>query len=152
MMSTVTEITVRTMGVRLAGSITVPDGEPPHPAIVMIQGSGPANRDGDGYFDPIRSAFVRRGIATCSVDKPGCGRSSGDWHDHAILDRAALMSAVIAELRRHPHVDPDRIGVWGQSQGGWIGQHLAGGPVDLACAIATGSHRARRSTTPPTGT
>ena len=132
----VEDIAVDWSDLTLAGSLHRPSDDGPHPAIVMIQGSGPADRDSDGYFVEIRQAFLDRGIATCAVDKPGCGASTGDWREHDLAARREQMSAVIAAIGRHPGIDPARVGVWGQSQGGWIVQQLAADGNGLACAIA----------------
>lgn len=102
----------------------------------MLQGSGPADRDSDGYFPPIRDAFLSRGIATFSFDKPGCGSSSGDWRDYALADRTDQAIAALTVLRDHGAVDTSRVGIWGQSQGGWLVQMLAAKLPDLAFAIA----------------
>jgi len=102
----------------------------------MLQGSGPADRDADGYFPPIRDAFLRRGVAALAFDKPGCGRSSGDWRDYALAGRADQALAMLAWLRANPAIDAARVGVWGQSQGGWLVQILAARLPDLAFAVA----------------
>jgi len=122
--------------IRLAGTLHLPASPPPHPAVLMLQGSGPADRDSDGYFPPIRDAFLDRGLAAFSFDKPGIGGSSGDWRDYALADRTDQALAAIELLREHGAVDPDRIGVWGQSQGGWLVQMLAAHRPDPAFAIA----------------
>lgn len=135
-MPTPVELDVEIDDLRLAGTLHLPEGEPPYSAMVMVQGSGPADRDCDGYFDPIRAAFLSRGIATCAVDKPGCGASTGDWREHDLAARAEQIVAVVAALRDQPSIDAHRIGVWGQSQGGWVVQQLAAADHGLACAIA----------------
>ena len=123
-------------GITLAGTLHLPPAPPPHPAILMLQGSGPADRDADGYFPPIRDAFLRRGIATLAFDKPGCGGSTGDWRDYALAGRTDQSLAMLDWLRAHSAIDPARVGVWGQSQGGWLVQRLAARLPDLACAVA----------------
>ncbi|HET9017688.1 MAG TPA: alpha/beta fold hydrolase [Thermomicrobiaceae bacterium] len=122
--------------IRLAGTLHLPASPPPHPGVLMLQGSGPADRESGGYFPPIRDAFLDRGIAAFSFDKPGIGGSSGDWRDYDLADRTDQAVAAIALLRRHPDVDAERVGVWGQSQGGWLVQMLAAHVPDLAFAIA----------------
>ena len=75
-------------GLKLAGSLDLPSGAGRHPAVLMAQGSGPADRDSGGYFEPIRQTFIDRGVATFAFDKPGCGESSGDWRHYALEARA----------------------------------------------------------------
>lgn len=123
-------------GITLAGTLHLPVAPPPHPAVLMLQGSGPANRDGGDYFPPIRDAFLARGIAAFSFDKPGIGGSTGDWRHYALFDRVDQAQAAIAFLRAHEAVDADRVGVWGQSQGGWMVQLIAARMPGLAFAIA----------------
>jgi pimeloyl-ACP methyl ester carboxylesterase len=130
------EIGFQSHGVSLAGTLHLPASDSPHPAVVMLQGSGAADRDCAGYFPPIRDAFLRRGIGVYSFDKPGIGGSSGDWRRFALFERADQAEAALAVLKQHPAIDARRIGVWGQSQGGWIVQIVASRATDLAFAIS----------------
>lgn len=120
----------------LAGTLYVPSSAQPVPAVVMLQGSGPADRDCDGYFDPLRNTFLDRGMAVYSFDKPGCGESSGDWRHYALEDRSEQAAAAIGAVRSHPAIEGRTVGVWGQSQGGWLAQMLASRLDGLAFAIA----------------
>lgn len=104
--------------------------------VLMMQGSGPSDRDAGGYFAPIRGTFVDRGIATYSFDKPGCGASTGDWRRHALFDRSDQAITVLRTLADLPEIDSEQLGVWGQSQGGWLAQIVAAERPDLAFAIA----------------
>jgi uncharacterized protein len=122
---------------RLSGSLHVPAGTGPFPAVVMAQGSGPADRDSGGYFVPIRETFLDRGIATFAFDKPGCGESSGDWRHHGLVGRADQIVAALDLVRSHPSIDGEHVGIWGHSQGGWLVQMLAGQRVDLGFAIVS---------------
>lgn len=120
----------------LVGALHLPDLDSPSPVVVMIQGSGPSDRTSNGYFPPIRDAFLAAGVGTFAFDKPGCGDSSGDWRDHGLLARADQVRAAINTLRRHTSVQTESIGVWGQSQGGWLVQMLAAQLSNLPFAIA----------------
>ena len=71
-MTSTVEIDVGWRGEVLAGTLHLPSDEL-LATMLMMQGSGPADRDADGYFDAIRGTFLRRGVATFSFDKPGCG-------------------------------------------------------------------------------
>lgn len=108
-------------GVALAGTIHLPDGAGPHPAMVMLQGSGAADRESGGFFPPIREAFRGAGVAVLSWDKPGVGESTGDWRQRSLFDRADEALAAVDWLRAHPAIDAGRVGIWGHSQGGWVG-------------------------------
>lgn len=122
-------------GLTLAGTLHLPEGYRPAPTVLMMQGSGPTDRDSEGYFPPIRKAFLDRGIAVFSFDKPGVGGSSGDWRDHALEDRTSQALAALEALSAHPGIDGTRLGVWGHSQGGWLAQILASRRPDLSFAI-----------------
>jgi len=108
-------------GLTLAGTLHRPRGGGPHPALAMLQGSGPADRDSEGYFPPIRDCFLDAGLAVLSWDKPGIGESSGDWRERTLFDRAREAVDALAWLRGQPGIDPRRVGIWGHSQGGWVG-------------------------------
>lgn len=123
-------------GLRLAGSLHLPPEAGSHPAVLMAQGSGPADRNSDGYLKPIRQTFIDQGIATFAFDKPGCGESSGDWRNYGLQARTEQMVAALELVRDHPTVTPERVGIWGHSQGGWLVQKLAGQIETLAFAIA----------------
>lgn len=123
-------------GLHLAGTLHLPGQIPPYPAVLMLQGSGPEDRDSAGYFDPIRSTFLSRGLATFSFDKPGVGASTGDWREFDLAARTGQAIAALGLLRAQEDIDPRRVGVWGHSQGGWLVQMLAAQLPDLAFAIA----------------
>jgi hypothetical protein len=121
-------------GVTLAGALTVPDGPGPHPAVVLVSGLGPNDRDGvvipgvaDRVYGDWARALTRRGVAVLRYDKRGIGRSPGPplaWLDLRLL-RADAAAAVRA-LARRPEAARGRIGVVGHSQGGdialWAGR------------------------------
>ncbi len=123
-------------GQTLAGTLHLPEGDAPLPVVLMMQGSGDADRDCDGYFPPIRTAFLDAGMATYAFDKPGCGYSTGDWRHYALEERASQALAALAMLRADAAIASDRVGVWGQSQGGWLAQMVAGRDPALCFAIS----------------
>ena len=136
------EISFAWSGLTLAGTLHLPthpdsDRKNSCPTILMLQGSGPSDRDSGGFFEPIRQAFLSRGIATYSFDKPGCGASSGDWRQHGLENRADQALAALDILEQHPVLDRRRLGIFGHSQGGWLVQLLAARHGSrLALAIA----------------
>ena len=99
----------------------------------MLHGSGDSDRDGNGYFPPVREHFLRRGIAVLCYDKPGVGGSSGDWRRQNGYDRADEALAAVRFLRGHGAIDRARVGLWGISQGGWIAPLAAS--IDPAVAF-----------------
>ncbi len=83
--------------------------------MVMLQGSGVADRESGGFFPPIRSAFLDAGVGVLSWDKPGVGESSGDWRERTLFDSADEALAAIDWLREHPAVDAGRVGITGSA-------------------------------------
>ncbi len=120
----------------LAGTLHRPTGLGPHPALLMLQGSGPADRDSGGYFPLIRNRFIESGLAVLSWDKPGIGGSAGDWRQQTLFDRGDEALDALGWLREQPAIDPEQIGVWGHSQGGWIAPLVASKSDDIAFVVA----------------
>lgn len=114
------ELRVRSGAIELAGTLHRPGTGGSHPAVLMIGGSGPTDRDNDVYFPPIRSRLLERGVAVASFDKRGVGGSSGDWHDGGPAELAADARAELATVRGRDGIDDRRVGLFGHSQGGWV--------------------------------
>ncbi len=85
------------------------------PGLVLVDGALEGKADGWGSFPKILTGF---GVAVLSHDKPGCGGSPGSWYDQTFDDRARETLAAVRCLAGQPGVDPDRIGLFGVSQGG----------------------------------
>lgn len=134
-MATTEDLRIPFGDIELAGTLHLPDGAGPYPAIVMLQGSGPDDRESWGYFPPIRDRFLDTGLAVLSWDKPGIGGSTGDWRQQTFYDRADEAMASLDWLRQQDSIDATRTGAWGHSQGGWIVQIVAANDRELAFAI-----------------
>ena len=110
--------------IALAGTLTLPESAGPHPAVVLVSGSGGQNRDSDiaGFpvFRVIADHLARHGIAVLRYDDPGIGSSTGDVYQQTIHDRAGNVLAAVGLLLRHAEIDPDRIGLIGHSEGGMV--------------------------------
>jgi len=61
----------------LAGTLTLPRGTGPHPAVVWVHGAGASGRL--TWSAPLVRAFVRAGVAVLSYDKRGGHRSHAGW-------------------------------------------------------------------------
>ncbi len=118
-----------TDSVHLAGTLTLPPGPGPHPAALLITGSGPQDRDeslmGHKPFWVLADHLTRQGIAVLRVDDRGVGGSTGVLDDSTQLALVSDVAAGIAHLRANPRIDPARVGVIGHSEGGIIGPHAA---------------------------
>jgi hypothetical protein len=80
--------------------------------------------------------FAEQGITALTYDKRGVGESTGDFRSVSFTDLAEDGLAAIAFLQHHANVDAKRIGVWGLSQGGWLGPLAASRSKDVAFVIA----------------
>ena len=108
-------------GVRLAGSLFVPDGGTRHPGVVLVHGSGGQTRN--GYYGHIRflaEAYARRGIAALAYDKRGTGLSKGNYDTAGLATLADDAAAALRYLARRRDIRPDRLALSGASQAGWI--------------------------------
>ena len=103
----------------LAGELMLPVRPGPHPAAVIIQGSGPSDRRNQ-WARAIAEELVKNGVAALLTDKRGSGASSGNWMTAGFEELADDALAGVRFLGKHVEVKADRIGLVGLSQGGWI--------------------------------
>ncbi len=115
------EVVFSNKGVTLAGTLTLPRISGRHPAVVLLHGSGPLNRDQEVFgmkpFWIIADHLTRRGIAVLRYDSRGVGGSSGVPYQYTLLDVAGDALAAIHYLRTRDEINPAQIGLCGQSQG-----------------------------------
>jgi pimeloyl-ACP methyl ester carboxylesterase len=122
-------------GAALAGTLFTPRAAGPHPAVVMVDGAGPGDRNA-GQIPAVREHFLGRGVAVLCYDKPGVGASSGDWMGQSLRDRADEALAAVAFVRGQHDIDPRCVGLWGISQGGWVAPLAASLSADVAFVIS----------------
>jgi pimeloyl-ACP methyl ester carboxylesterase len=104
----------------LAGLFVRPAGPGPHPALALVYGSDGADRTSGGTGPQLWGHFARHGFAVLAWDKPGVGKSTGDYHAQTFRDRADEALAAVRFLRGRAEVLRDRVGLWGHSQGGAV--------------------------------
>jgi len=125
--------------IHLAGTLTLPRGQGPFPAAVMITGSGPQDRDetllGHKPFWIIADYLTRRGIAVLRVDDRGVGKSSGDSFRATLDDAAGDVLAGVEYLKGRKEIDPNHIGVIGHGEGGTIGPVAAARSAEIAFVV-----------------
>jgi pimeloyl-ACP methyl ester carboxylesterase len=104
----------------LAGTLYLPAGPGPHPALALVFGSGAQDRNYGGTGPALGRHFARHGYACLAWDKPGVGQSTGDFYAQTLRDRAEEALAAVRFLRSRSDIAPARVGLWGHSQGGMV--------------------------------
>ncbi len=152
------EVSFQAEDSEIAGTLLVPEGNGPFPAVIILGGSGPWDRNGDedagrvealeeagqpvfavnSTYRDIAEALSREGIVTLRYDKRGIGNSTGDGGDFPEPSLRDLRAAV-EFLRGDPAVDPNRIALVGHSLGGlWALMEAAQDPdIAAICLMAT---------------
>ncbi|HKK69035.1 MAG TPA: alpha/beta fold hydrolase, partial [Bacteroidales bacterium] len=130
-------------GIHLAGTLTLPDAKGKHPAVVLISGSGPQNRDeelmGHKPFLVLADHLTRNGIAVLRFDDRGTGESGGNFSKATSFDFATDAKAAVDYLKGHKRINPDKIGLLGHSEGGIVAPIVASqypGEVDFIVLLA----------------
>jgi uncharacterized protein len=125
--------------ITLAGTLTRPAGKGPFPAVLLITGSGPQNRDeeilGHRPFLVLADYLTRRGIAVLRVDDRGVGKSTGSAAQAASMDFRDDVLSGVAYLKTRAEIDGRRIGLLGHSVGGLIAPMAAAESRDVAFIV-----------------
>ena len=124
----------------LAGTLTVPHGEGPFPAVILITGSGAQNRNeelmGHKPFLVISDWLTRNGIAVLRYDDRGVGKSQGDYAIATSVDLATDADAAFIFLKNNPEINPKAIGLIGHSEGGLIAPIAASANPEIAFIVS----------------
>ena len=125
--------------ITLAGTFTFPKGEGKYPAVVMVTGSGPQDRDesllGHKPFLVISDYLTRNGIAVLRFDDRGIGKSKGNFAAATSVDFATDALAAVEYLKTRKEVDAKKIGVAGHSEGGLIAPMCAVNSSDVSFIV-----------------
>ena len=126
-------------GIKLAATLTIPQGKGPFPAMELIVGSGPHDRDeslmGHKPFLVLSDYLTRKGIAVLRADKRGVGKSGGSYAMATTADFATDAEAGVAFLKSCSEVDQHKIGLIGHSEGGVIAPMVAARDPDVAFIV-----------------
>jgi pimeloyl-ACP methyl ester carboxylesterase len=130
--------------VKLAGKLIMPATRGPHPAIILLHGSGPLTRYS---FGPYPYFFTSLGMAVLIYDKRGTGASTGTRLDSSSgapmqlpasyypVDLTNDALAAFRFLQRRKDINHSEIGVWGSSEGGMLTTQVAARSNEVAFAI-----------------
>ncbi|GAA3807632.1 alpha/beta hydrolase family protein [Cellulomonas soli] len=128
-------VTVRLDGVSVQARISEPVGaEGPLPAVVFVHGAGTGKYD--EAFLAQAASLASHGIVAMVPDKR-LDTYTTRHRDYAAM--AADYARSVDLLREWPSVDPDRVGVYAESEGGWIAPVMAAQDPDLAFVVLVSS-------------
>jgi uncharacterized protein len=119
-------VNIPSNGFSLAGTLSKPAAASSArlPAVVLVGGSGPTDRDGLAAGIPIlgqiAGALADAGYVVIRYDKRGIGQSGGRAESASLGDYAEDVRAAIKLLAERKDVDPKRIAVVGHSEGGLV--------------------------------
>ena len=121
--------------ISLAGTLTLPLKYRNLPAVILISGSGPQNRNeevaGHKPFLVIADYLARNGIAVLRYDDRGVGKSKGEFKTANLDDFAIDASSAIEYLKTRKEIDKNRIGLIGHSEGGLVAPMVAASRDDV---------------------
>jgi pimeloyl-ACP methyl ester carboxylesterase len=138
------EVVFRHGDISLAGTLITPATPGPHPAVVLLHGSGPLTRHS---FGPWPRFFNSLGMAVLVFDKRGTGASNGVRLDASTGAPSTLSPryypddladdalAALRYLQGRTEIDREQIGFWGSSEGGMLATQVAARSRDVAFAI-----------------
>lgn len=119
-------------GFSLAGTLTLPQGKGPFPAVVLVSGSGPQDRDeavfGHKPFLVLADYLTRRGFAVLRYDDRGTAKSGGTFAGALTTDFTADAQAALAYLRTRSDINARQVGLIGHSEGGLVAWQAAAQP------------------------
>ena len=129
----------KSAGIKLAGTLTMPESGGLFPAVLLISGSGPEDRNetvfGHRPFLVLADYLTRQGVAVLRADDRGVGGSTGDFSQAVTDDFASDAIAGVEYLKSRNEINPKQIGLIGHSEGGLIAPIAATQSPDVAFIV-----------------
>jgi len=126
-------------GIKIAGTLTLPKKDGPFPAVLLITGSGPQDRNeeimGHKPFLLWADYLTRRGVAVLRVDDRGVGGTGGKPGESTIEDHAGDALAGVDYLKTRTDIEHSKIGLMGHSEGGLVAPAAAVKSRDVAFIV-----------------
>lgn len=136
---TETEVVYHSGDVDIAGTLAVPEGAGPFPAVLLLSGSGAQNRDeeifGHRPFFVISDNLARAGIAVLRVDDRGVGKSTGSLSDATIDDLARDAVSGVRFMCERSEINPLKVGLIGHSEGAVVASLAAAQSDSIAFIV-----------------
>src|SRR5687768_3116445 len=126
--------------ITLSGTLTIPSSHDKKlPALILISGSGPQNRDGEwlGHkpFLVISDYLTTLGVAVLRYDDRGYGKSTGNFHAGTSFDFSTDVESAVQFLKTRKEIDLDKIGLIGHSDGAMIAPMVAARSNDVSFIV-----------------
>jgi alpha/beta superfamily hydrolase len=129
------EVVYNGNGLQYGGTITIPPGNGPFPALVLITGSGQQDRDETIFnhkpFAVLADALTRDGFVVLRVDDRGIGNSTGNFATSTTADFATDVNVSVEYLKSRREVNNSKIGLLGHSEGAMIAPMVASQRKDI---------------------
>ncbi len=126
-------------GITLAGTFTYPKEGTGFPAVILVSGSGPQNRDEEVFghrpFLIWSDYLTRKGIAVLRYDDRGIGKSTGAFSGATTADFVTDAISAVKYLKTRKEIEPGKIGIAGHSEGGIIAPIAANKCKDVSFII-----------------
>ncbi len=126
-------------GITLAGTLTLPEKDGNFPAVILISGSGPQNRDEEILshkpFLVLADHLTRNGIAVLRYDERGVGESGGEFSTATTADFSVDAEAAFNYLKTRKEINKKEIGLLGHSEGGLVAPMVAERNKDAAFIV-----------------
>jgi fermentation-respiration switch protein FrsA (DUF1100 family) len=125
--------------IKIAGTLTYPKSDGPFPAVILLNGSGPQNRDSEVFghkpFLVLSDYLTRQGIAVLRTDDRGVGGTTGKFEGSTTGDFTEDALAGIQYLRGRKEINPKQIGLIGHSEGGMMAPIAASKSQDVSFIV-----------------
>jgi uncharacterized protein len=131
-------LTFHNHNTRLAGTLFLPEGSGPFPALLVLHAAQGGLRSYP-FYQHLAVELPQHGFAVFLFDRRGCGESQGDFESTSFNLLAEDGAAAFDCLQNRPTIDPQRIGLYGISQGGWIVPLTAAMRPEAAFLVAVSS-------------
>lgn len=134
------EVTFKNGENTFAGTLTLPPNEGKHPAVIMITGSGPQDRNeeilGFKIFGIIADFFTRKGIAVLRYDDRNVGKSKGvEVNNSTSEEFAGDVIEAVNYLKTRNDINTSQIGLFGHSEGGIVAPLVASKNKEIAFIV-----------------
>lgn len=125
--------------ITLAGTLTLPSKDGIYPAVVLISGSGPQNRNsefaGHRPFLVLADYLTKNGIAVLRYDDRGFGQSTGNFGAGTSMDFSYDVESAVKYLKARKEIEKDKIGLIGHSDGAMIAPMVAARSSDVSFIV-----------------